>query len=180
MSQLVRARSVRQRWRGVCVVNCSTPERSASFAIRLDQVQIVSGFPKLRFDSDRNSLPRSRLICRRCPRYRAYNSLVGAEYGTTRSRRPFVFSARMRTIRCAGSMSPVSRLQSSSRRSAQSYKIASITRLRSGSLRAASRTARHCSSVGIQGSFRYRGTKLPTPKALCRTGFHSRTPSSTR
>ena len=44
------------------------------------------------------------------------SSLLETEYGTTRSRRPFVVSARILSVRREGSMSSLRRLHSSSRR----------------------------------------------------------------
>ena len=64
--------------------------------------QASAARPWLRRDSDRNSGPRARLSVARCARYSASSTPVAAEYGTTRSRRVFVVSARTRSIRCAG------------------------------------------------------------------------------
>jgi hypothetical protein len=85
-----------------------------------DQVHSVRGSALLRRDSDRNSGPRARLSVARCAKYPDNSTPVGAEYGTTRSSRFFVVSARTRKVRWAGSRSSVRREHSSSRRRAAS------------------------------------------------------------
>jgi hypothetical protein len=64
--------------------------------------------------------PLDRLTVARCARYCDSSTPVEAEYGTTRSSRFFVVSARTRSVRCAGSTSSVRSEHSSSRRSAAS------------------------------------------------------------
>jgi hypothetical protein len=97
-----------------------TLQRRAIRPTALDHPQREIGCPRFRHDSDKNNRPRSRLSSRRTDRYWPKISPVGAEYGTTRSRRLFVASERIRRSRCAGLTSVVSREQTSSRRSAAS------------------------------------------------------------
>jgi hypothetical protein len=86
MSQLARARSVRQRCLDVCVVNSGTPARTEMPSTTLDHVQMVTGRARLRRDSERNSRPRSVLSARHSRRYTPYNLDVASEYGTTLAR----------------------------------------------------------------------------------------------
>jgi hypothetical protein len=119
-SQPIRARSVRHRCRVVWVENRGTSASSATRRTTFDQVHMLSGSAWLRRDSDKNSGPLARLITARCRRYSASSAPVGAEYGTARSRRVLVVSARTRSVRWPGSRSSVRSEHSSSRRSAAS------------------------------------------------------------
>ena len=83
----------------MCVENRSTPEARAIRRTTFDQVHRLSGCAWLRRDSDRNSGPRARLTEARRARYCDSSTPVGAEYGTTRSSRFFVVSARIRSVR---------------------------------------------------------------------------------
>lgn len=62
MSQSALAKSVKRRWRQVCVVNRSTPAREEMRFTALDHVQIETGAARLRRDSDRNRDPRLELM----------------------------------------------------------------------------------------------------------------------
>ena len=104
----------------VCVENSGRSAATAILRMTFDQVHSVSGCPWLRRDSDRNNGPLARLIAARCRRYSDSSTPVAAEYGTTRSRRFLVVSARTRIVRRAGSRSSVPSEHSSSRRSAAS------------------------------------------------------------
>ncbi len=104
----------------MCVENRSTPEARAIRRTTFDQVHKLNGWAWLRRDSDRNNGPLARLTETRCARYCDSRTPVEAEYGTTRSSRFFVVSARTRSVRCAGSMSSVRSEHNSSRRSAAS------------------------------------------------------------
>lgn len=72
---------------------------SATRRTTFDQVHNVNGSAQLRRDSDKNSGPLARLSVQRCCRYSASSILVGAEYGTIRSRRVLVVSTRTRSVR---------------------------------------------------------------------------------
>ena len=80
-------------------------EKRGSFAANairrttFDHVHNVTGCAWLRRDSDRNKPPRARLSVARCCSYSDSNTPVGAEYGTTRSWRVLVVSARTRKVR---------------------------------------------------------------------------------
>lgn len=104
----------------MCVENRSTPDASASRRTTFDQVHRLNGWAWLRRDSDKNNGPRARLTEARWARYCDSSTPVDAEYGTTRSSRFFVVSARIRSLRWAGSRSSVRSEHSSSRRSAAS------------------------------------------------------------
>ena len=104
----------------VCVENRGTSAVTAIRWTTFDHVHKVSGRAWLRRDSDKNNGPRARLRPARCVRYPDSSTPVAAEYGTTRSRRFFVVSARTRRVRCAGSRSSVRSEHNSSRRSAAS------------------------------------------------------------
>ena len=119
-SQPIRARSVRHRCRVVWVENRGRLAANATRRTTFDHVHNVSGSAWLRRDSDRNNPPRARLSVARCCRYSDSSTPVGAEYGTTRSRRVLVVSARTRRVRYAGSRSSLRSAHSSSRRSAAS------------------------------------------------------------
>jgi hypothetical protein len=67
-SQPIRARSVRHRCRVVWVENRGTSATSATRRTTFDQVHKVSGSPRLRLDSDKNSGPLARLSVARCRR----------------------------------------------------------------------------------------------------------------
>jgi hypothetical protein len=98
-SQPILARPVRHKCRVVCVENLSTPEASAIRRTTFDQVHRLSGWAWLRRDPDRNNGPRAQLTRARCARYSDSSTPVGTEYGTTRSSRFFVVSARIRSVR---------------------------------------------------------------------------------
>jgi len=102
-SQPARARSVEQRWRSVCVLNRGTSARKAIRRTIFDQLQRVIGAAQVRSDNDRSSRPRARLSAHRSSKYACSSAPVVADYGTTRSRRLFVVSARTRTVRGDGS-----------------------------------------------------------------------------
>jgi hypothetical protein len=102
------------------VENRSTPEASASRRTSFDQVHRLSGWAWLRRDSDKNNVPRARLTEARWARYCDSSTPVEAEYTTTRSSRSFVVSARIRSMRWAGSTSSVRSEHSSWRRSSAS------------------------------------------------------------
>ena len=111
-------------------VPCRGPACRVQLRTTFDQVHRVSGCPWLRQGSDRNSGPLAQLIVARWARQADISTLVDAEYGTNRSNRFFVVSARTLSVRWAGSRSSVRSEHSSSRRGAESYARASITRLR--------------------------------------------------
>jgi hypothetical protein len=72
-----------------------TPMRRTTF----DQVHNVNGSARLRRDSDKNNGPRARDSAARCRKCSASSTPVAAEYGTTRSRRVLVVTARTRSVR---------------------------------------------------------------------------------